>query len=388
MRKGAKRIYLDYASATPPRKEAVTAMREAEKLVGNPGAIHSEGVEAKKALEAARAGIAHELACKPREVIFTSGLTEANNLGILGVARKREIADRLKGSHWVVSSIEHDAVLESFAEVERMGGTITHVEPNEHGIFTPGAISNALRPETVLVSIGWVNNEIGVVQPIRDISRAVRQNNPKTLIHSDAGQAPLYLSPQVHTLGVDLMAFGSNKLYGPHGTGALYISNRVESSALVLGGKQERGLRAGTENVALAIGFAASFKAVASERETEKKRLKSLRDDLMRDILARVPNVVINGNTDRLLPHMLNISVPNISGEYVTLSLDQAGVAVSTKSACREGENDFSHVVHALGGEPWRAKNTLRFSLGRETTLRDTKRAVDALVEILKRGNM
>ncbi len=379
---------MDYASATPVLPEALSPMREAESLVGNPGAIHTEGVEAKRALEEARAGVAHELGCKPREVIFTSGLTEANNLGILGVARFLERAGRMQGTHWAVSAIEHDAVLESFSEIERLGGDVTHIEPNESGLITKEAVARAIRENTVLVSIGWANNEIGVVQPIREIARAMREKNPNTLLHSDAGQAPLYLSPQVHTLGVDLFSLGSNKLYGPHGIGALYISNRVDASSLILGGKQERRLRAGTENVALAVGFAAAFNKIASERESEKVRLKNLRDELVRLLKAEVTGALINGDIEHVLPHMLNVSIPNIKSEYVTLSLDQVGISVSTKSACREGENDFSHVVKALGGDDWRAKNTLRFSLGRETHAGEIVRAAKELITILRRGNV
>lgn len=383
-----RRIYMDYASATPVCAEALAAMREAEKLVGNPGAIHTEGVEAKKGLEEARASVAHELACKPREIIFTSGLTESNNLAMLGVAQHLACAGRVQGTHWVVSAIEHDAVLESFSEIERLGGEVTHIEPDERGVIGPKTVARAIRAETILVSVGWANNEIGVVQPLREIARAIQEKNPRTLFHSDAGQAPLYLSPQVHTLGVDLFSLGSNKLYGPHGVGALYISNKVEAAALIVGGKQERGLRAGTENVALAAGFATAFAHVSKERHEEKMRLKTIRDELMRGIRARIPEAIINGDIDRALPHMLNVSIPRISGEYVTLSLDNERIAVSTKSACREGENDFSHVVRALGGEEWRAKNTLRFSLGRETRMNDMHRAIDVLISILKRGNM
>ncbi len=383
-----RRIYLDYASATPVAQEALRSMRDSEALVGNPGAIHAEAVESKRALEEARAGVAHELGCKTREVIFTSGLTEANNLGILGVTRFLERAGRINGTHWVVSAIEHDAVLESFSEIERMGGEVTHIEPNEGGVIAKEAVARAIRSNTALVSVGWANNEIGVVQPLREIARVMKEKNPNTLLHSDAGQAPLYLSPQVHTLGVDLFSLGSNKLYGPHGIGALYISNRVEAGSLIVGGKQERGLRAGTENVALAAGFAAAFKKVASDRDAEKMRLKKMRDELMRQVLAKIPDAQINGDIERILPHMLNISIPNIKSEYVTLSLDQAGIAVSTKSACREGENDFSHVVRLLGGEVWRAKNTLRFSLGRETRELDIPRTAKELVTILSRGNM
>ena len=369
-------------------------MREAEGLIGNPGGIHAEAVAAKEVLENARDKVAHELGAKSREIIFTSGLTESINLAILGSVRRLTIQGQglpldqglpLYSTHWVVSSIEHSAVLESFAEIERLGGTVTHLDPDERGIFTAENVAQAIRSETVLVSLGWANNEIGAVQPIRDISRAVKAKNPKVLLHSDAGQAPLYLSPQVHTLGVDLMSFGSNKLYGPHGVGALYAGKNAAIAPIILGGGQERGLRSGTENVALAAGFAAAFQQITKERESESLRLQKLRDTFTREIIALIPSTVVNGDLKRSLPHMLNISIPNIQSEYVALSLDQKGIAISTKSACAEGGAKESHVVAALVSESWKAENTLRFSLGRETTKRDLEEVVKTLVYIFQK---
>jgi len=395
-----KRIYLDYASAPPVLPEAVAAMREAEKLVGNPGAIHSEAVAAKKSLENSRARIASLLGCKAREVLFTSGLTEANNLAIVGYAKYLGRTRRtLAGTHWLVSSIEHDSVLASFAEVERLGGTVSHVEPNERGIVSPEAVSAAVRNETVFVSVGWANNEIGTIQPLGKISQRIREYEKHTsqtcvhksdlcgcdasiVFHSDAGQAPLYLGTLVHSLGVDLLALGGNKLYGPHGIGALFIGKELTLDSILHGGKQERGMRAGTENVALAAGFAASFEIVARERDKEAKRLVALRDALARELM-KIPSLVVNGELKSTLPHMLNVSIPDISSEYVTLSLDAKGIAVSTKSACREGEESRSHVVAALGGEAWRAENTLRFSLGRESNSAEIHRVVTEVTKAL-----
>ena len=392
-----RRIYLDYASAPPVLPEALRAMREAERLVGNPGAIHAEGVAAKKSLEGSRARIAALLGCKAREIIFTSGLTEANNLAILGTARhlqyprsdlKGTQGPTLKNTHWIVSSIEHDSVLESFAEVERLGGRISYVEPNEHGIVTPEVVGRALTKDTMFVSVGWANNEIGVVQTLAKIARLLRDHEKAhgtvVIFHSDAGQGPLYLPTLVHSLGVDLLSLGANKLHGPHGVGALYVSNKVSLEKIVLGGSQERGLRAGTEHLALAAGFAAAYETIARDRESEATRLRKLRDEFAREIVARVPGSVINGDLSRALPHMLNISIPNISSEYVTLALDARGIAVSTKSACREGEESRSHVVAPLGGEEWRARNTLRFSLGRDTRKSDIRRVVETLIRILE----
>ena len=382
-----KRIYLDYASATPVHPKAERAFSDASQIYANPGAIHSEGVTAKRVLTEARESLARHLGCKARELIFTSGLTEANNIALIGLARGIELRKRsLTDTHWIVSSIEHSSVLECFAEIERMGGTVSHVEPDAKGIVRAESVLALLRPATVLVSVGWGNNEIGTVQPLASIGRVLRayQREQKTniIFHSDAGQAPLYRSPQVHSLGVDMLALGSGKLYGPRGIGCLYLGNRASLSPTVFGGGQERGLRSGTEDVALATGFAAAFDEISSERDAETKRLRLLRDNFVREIITRISGIVVNGDLKHTLPHMLNISVPGErTGEYLVLALDHAGLSLSTKSACREGEAN-SHVVAALGGEPWRATNTLRFSLGRGTTERELKHALSVIEKI------
>jgi len=382
-----RRIYLDYASATPLLPEAAFAMREAERLFGNPGAIHQEAVQAKRALQEAREKIASILGCKARELVFTSGLTDANNLAIVGFARKLEHIKRsLKGTHWVVSAMEHASVLECFSEIERLGGEVTHVLPNEKGIVSADAVAATLRPETIFVSVGWANNEIGIIQPLAKISAALRAHEKKhstrVIFHTDAGQAPLYEPTVVHSLGVDLLSLSASKLYGPHGVGALYISNRTELAPVILGGEQERGLRAGTENVALAVGFAAAFEIVAKVRHAESKRLEKMRDELARELLTNVSGLVVNGDLKHALPHMLNVSIPKVDTEYLTLALDHEGIAVSTKSACNEGEK-ASHVVEALinklSGERWRAEHTIRVSLGRDSKNTDSARLVAAL---------
>ena len=365
-------------------------MHDATQFVGNPGAIHAEGVAAKRALDGARERIAALLGVKSREIIFTGGLTEANNIAILGSARAHERAKRsLTDTHWIVSSMEHTSVLDCFAEIERLGGTVTHIDPNERGIILPETVSKALTKHTVLVSIGWANNEIGTIQPLSDISRAVhayeREHDVRIMLHTDAGQAPVYLATSLNSLGVDLCAIGGNKMYGPHGVGALFVSNRSDIARPMQGGPQERGMRPGTENVSLAIGFAAAFEAIARDRAEESRRVRDIRDALARTLTEKIDGLVINGDLKRALPHMLNISIPDISSEYVTLSLDQAGIAVSTKSACREGEESRSHVVEALGGDLWCAQNTLRFSLGSDTQDSDVEKITDALSSIVAR---
>ena len=386
--------------------EAARAVAEAEAFFGNPGSIHREGVAAAKLLLDSREKIARELGCKARDIVFTSGGTEANNLAIIGSARaiaaRRNLAEHqrgfaslanaslanslsLQGTHWIVSAIEHPSVLECFGEIERLGGRVDFVEPDSKGMIQPEVLARMLRRETVFVSIGWANSEIGIVQSLAKIARelhAYETANKTTIIfHSDAGQAPLYDAARVHSLGVDILTLDSAKLYGPRGIGCLYLSDRVELAPMILGGKQERGLRAGTENVALAAGFARAFKIIAAERAPESKRLEKLRHYLAKEIRTRIPGVILNGDKDASMPHILNISIPDISSEYVTLALDHSGIAVSTKSACREGEKQRSHVVEALGGDEWHAKNTLRFSLGRDTREKDLKQTIDALAE-------
>jgi cysteine desulfurase len=358
-----KRVYMDYASAPPVSEVALRAMRDAEKYVGNPGAIHAEGAAALDALTHARNKIAALLSVKGREIVFTSGLTEANNLALLGFARALERKHRtLARTHWLVSAIEHTSVLDCFGEIERLGGSVTFVNPDSKGRVLPDAVKRALRKE---------------IRAVLDAHE--RECGTKVLLHSDAGQAPLYAPSTAHSLGVDMLSVGANKLYGPHGVGALYLSNRADIVRVAHGGPQERRLRPGTESVALALGFAAAYEEVANERESEVRRLRNIRDSMVKQLCERVPGLVINGDLEYALPHMFNVSIQGIQSEYITLVLDRAGIAVSTKSACREGEESESHVVAALGGEPWRARNTLRFSLGRDTTVRDAQKAVDAL---------
>jgi cysteine desulfurase len=379
-----KRTYLDFASATPLSPQASEAMHKAERSYGNPGSVHSEGVEARRALDAARASIAEEVGAKAGQIIFTSGLTESNNLAVLGLARAIELTERsLEETHWITTSIEHSSILEVFADVERRGGTVAHLEPDERGLISRAALERSLKPSTVLVSIGWANNEIGVVQDLSALSRTVRESAPQALFHSDAGQAPLYRFPHVHTLGMDMVSLGSGKLYGPRGIGCLYVDDPSRLSAHMLGGGQEKGLRAGTEEVSLASGFAAALALIGKERREEAQRLEILRDALASDIEDRIPGILRNGDAKHVLPHMLNISIPDVHAEYLVLALDREGFALSTRSACNTNEAR-SHVVAALGGESWRAENTLRISFGRGTTAKDIGRFTEALVRLTK----
>ncbi|HVM73703.1 MAG TPA: aminotransferase class V-fold PLP-dependent enzyme, partial [Candidatus Paceibacterota bacterium] len=297
-------IYLDYASATPVLPEALYALENAMRLYANPGAIHGDGVASMRSLTDSRERIAHHLGCKARELIFTSGGTEANNLAILGFARAIErksprsnLGDRgstsveiLSSTHWIVSSIEHPSVLACFAEIERLGGRVDFVDPEPTGLIDPAKIVRALRPETVFISIGWANGEIGTMQLLSHIARVLRtheKNHGTSIIfHSDAGQASLYDASNIHSLGVDILSLDSGKLYGPRGIGCVYLNDRATLAPIMLGGGQERGLRAGTENVALAAGFAEALALVARERKEERTRLQTLRDYFARKIVT------------------------------------------------------------------------------------------------------
>lgn len=393
----SKRIFLDYASATPVIKEARAAYVRGESYVGNPGSLHREGVLADKALEEARETIAKELACKAREIIFTSGLTEANNLAILGAARTLEEKVPLSETHWITSAIEHPSILAPFRELERRGARVTFLLPTTKGIITAEAVGEALTPMTRFVSIGWANNETGTVQPIARIARVIRQYEKEKggtlLFHTDAGQAPLYRHPAVHTLGVDFMTLGSNKLYGPRGAGVLFVGKDGSLRGEHHGGGQERTLRSGTENVAAILGFAEALRLSSLAREKETSRMLHLKGILTKGILERVPGVVVNGDPAHTLPHILNVSFPGVSGEYLTLALDTKGLAVSAKSACKEGDAKRSHVILAMTeghpSEVWRAESAIRFSMGRDTTEKEVRRAVDivsATVSAVKEG--
>ena len=376
-----RRIYLDHASATSPCVEALLAMEAAVATFGNPSAIHQDGVAAKNILEFARKKIARTIQCRAEELIFTSGGTEGNNLAILGA-----ITDFI-GSHIVVSAIEHPSVLEPVAWLEKQGVKVSRVMPDINGTISARDIERAMTKDTKLVSVGWANSEIGVVQPISKIAATIRDHEKRcgvrVLFHSDAGQAPLYRKGVIGGLGVDLLVLDSGKLYGPRGVGVLFIRHGVNLRPIIFGGGQEKSLRPGTENVALVSGMAAALEASAVDRDVESKRLAKLRTMLIKKIAETLPGAAINTEgAKHVLPHIVNFSIPGIDAEYVALALDHMGVSISTKTSCKEGERE-SAVVVALGLEPGRASSALRISLGRSTTARDLEKAIDLLGRVV-----
>ena len=393
-----KRIYLDYAATTPTDPRVLKAMLPYfDKKFGNPSSIHAEGAEAKKILDESRTKVARILEAHADEIIFTSGGTESNNLAIFGVVKAFEKEGILISKmHFVTTVIEHSSVLECFRELEARGAKVSYAPVSPDGLVDPESIRKLLRPETLLVSVGYANNEIGTIQPIPKIARVIRDFrktkpstlNPRPFFHSDGSQAPLYLNCAVERLGVDLLTLDGHKMYGPKGVGMLYVRRGVPIMPLLFGGGQERGIRSTTENVPHIVGFAKAFEIAVALREKESARLLKLRDYFCSDVLKNIrisKEIVVNGSMKERLPNNLNISVPGFDIEFAVLKLDAAGIACSTKSSCL-GTEGASYVVAALGGDTERANSTLRFTLGRDTTKKDIDIVVCALERIFSKN--
>ena len=338
---------------------------------GNPSSIYSEGRKAKKALESARTEIAKIINVRPDEIIFTNGGTESDNLAILGVANKVE-----KG-HIITTKIEHHAVLNPCKVLEKKGWKITYLDMGQEGIVKPEDVEKALQPDTILVSIMYVNNEIGTIQPIAEIGKILK--NHKAHFHVDSCQAAGYLDLDVEKLGVDLMTINGSKIYGPKGIGMLYARRGIKLAPLIYGGEQERGLRPGTENVPAIIGLAEALKIAQKEKNKESKRLTALRDYFIKRLTKEIPKTFLNGHHKKRLPNNINISILAAEGEAIVLYLDDYGIACSTGSACTSVSLEPSHVIMALGKSYDYSHGSIRFSLGR----RNTKKDIDYVMKIL-----
>ncbi len=389
---GNKRIYADWAATTPLHGKVEKAMKEARKMWANPSAIYKEAVSAKRALENVRAKSAHVLGVKPEEIYFTSGGTEANTTIIQGVLRTR--LERV--SHVVSTSIEHSSVLETLKIFEQHGVKVTYIAPDKNGIVSVDEVLKAITPDTVLVTCMYANNEIGTIQPVSKIGSGIRKiRAEKTgtgksasgalsttfpIFHTDASQAPLWLSCEMEGLRADAMTLDAHKMQGPKGVGALIVRRHVSFEPLMIGGGQERGKRPTTESLELITGFTTALELAQRERAEKSKRAGEVQKYFFAQLKKELPNAIINGSLEKRLPNNVNISLSNISDpEMAVLMLDRAGIACSTKSSCLKGEEN-SYVVATLGGEIWRARNTLRFSFSADTTESD----VDMIIESLK----
>lgn len=376
-----KRIYLDYAAATPldPRVRQAMAPFFAGQF-GNPSSVHAEGRAAKQAVETARRDVSHTLACQPEEIIFTSGATESINLAIRGVVDAAPATQR----HIVSVTTEHKAVLRA---LEESGCTVTLVPVDAEGMASAAAVLAAIRPETALVTVMYANNEIGTVAPLADIGKGIeklRRANKSVypILHTDAAQAASYLSLDTVQLHVDAMSLSGAKLYGPKGSGALYVKNGVPLAPLIVGGAQEGGRRAGTENVAAIVGFAAALTLAQAEKDALSARLLPLREQLTTGILAAIPGSVVNGSRAERIPSNVNVSLPAVDGEAVIMYLDERGISASTASSCTSSSS-MSHVLRALGRSEAAVEGSVRFTLGRGTRKRDIKAVLKELPRIV-----
>lgn len=381
-----KRVYLDYASAAPTDKAVFAAMKpHILRFFGNPGANHQEGREAKEALDIARADVADVVQVKKEEVIFTSGATEANTLAILGhIEGLRQQGRTYKDMHVVTSAIEHVNVLKSVEALKEKGVLVSIVFPNKGGIITPQSVREVLTNKTVLVSIQYVNSEIGTIMPLRKIKQAVSSFNKEIAVHADAAQAPLFLSVLLESVGVDMMTLDGQKFGGPRGIGVLIKKRGVALASILFGGGQEGGMRPGTENVALAVGFAHGLKSAQEIYEDKGEETTVLRNWTINEIEREIKNVHLNGDKEKRVANNINISLPGRDSEYLAAFLDKKGYAVSTKITCDSGAGEGSNVVRIVSEDEAKALSTLRITLGPATTKNEMKGFVKALVEGVK----
>jgi cysteine desulfurase len=370
------RIYLDHAATTPARPEVVAAMTPLLNAY-NPNSLHAEGRVARAAVDSARETVARVLGATPREIVFTGSGSESDVLAILGAAR----AARGRGRHVVTVATEHHAVLQAVDVLERDGWRVTRLPVDRRGLVDPAAFAEALTPETTLASVMLANNETGVVQPVAALARVARERG--VLLHTDAIQAPGWLPLDVDALGVDLLSLSAHKFYGPKGVGALYVRRGTPLEPLVVGGGQEHGLRAGTENVAGIAGFAVALALADAERADTAPRVAALRDRLEAGIVAAVPDAVVNGAGAPRLPGILSVAFADVPSDALLIRLDLEGIAASAGSACAAGSLEPSHVITALGLEERLRTSVIRFSLGRTTTLHDVDEIVQRLPLLL-----
>ncbi len=368
------RVYLDNAATTKIRPEALDAMMSAYSEFGNPSSVHREGQSSRKALELARDSIASCLNCEPSELYFTSGGTESDNWAIC-CAGKRD-------SHIITSSIEHPAVLRACEELEKNGCRITYLPVDKKGLVASETLENAITSETSLVSIMMVNNEIGTIQNINELSKIAHVHG--VLFHTDAVQAVGSMPVDFKSLDVDLLSFSAHKFYGPKGVGGLIVRKGVDLPSFIVGGSQEFRHRAGTENVSGIIGMAKALELVTAELNQVSYRIRSLSNLLINEIRKECPRVLFHGDESSSHPGIVNLYVPDMDGEKTLLLLDVKGFACSGGAACSSKNSEVSHVLTALGASNEEAKNSLRISIGAYNTEEEITSFVSAFSAILR----
>ena len=373
-------VYMDHAATTPTRPEVVEAMLPYfTERFGNPSSLYAVAREAKAAVEEARGRVAAAIGAKPEEVFFTSGGTEADNWAIKGVAA----ANRKKGDHIITSSIEHHAVIHTCRSLEKQGWRVTYLPVDEFGRVDPGVVEEAITDKTVLVSVMAANNEIGTIQPVRAIAEIAHDR--KIPFHTDAVQAIGALPVDVEAMGADLLSLSGHKFGGPKGTGALYIRKKTRIETFMDGGSQERGRRAGTENVPGIVGLGRAIELATADIPAKASRLAAMRDRLIRGILDTIPDSRLNGHPVERLPNNVNVAFRYVEGESILLSLDALGVAASTGSACTSATLEPSHVLTACGLPPEQAHGSLRLTLGSRNTEDDVDYVLSVLPGVIER---
>ncbi len=376
-----KRIYMDYSATTPMKEEVLSEMMQFMKTeYGNPSSIHGFGRESRNAVDTARDQIAKVLNAKSKEIYFTGGGSEADNWAIKGYA----FANRKKGNHIITTKIEHHAVLHPVEYLEKEHGfTATYLNVDEYGLIDLDELKNAITDETILITIMFANNEIGTIQPIKEIGAIAKEKG--VAFHTDGVQAFGNIKVDVDDLNIDMMSMSAHKLHGPKGIGALYIRPGIRLHNLIHGGAQERKKRAGTENVPGIVGFGKATELAYQNIEADIQEKTRLRDKLIKGILEKIPYTVLNGHPTRRLPNNVNICFRFIEGESLLLSLDMVGIAASSGSACTSGSLDPSHVLLSLGLSHEIAHGSLRLTIGAFTTEEEVDYVLEQLPPIVER---
>lgn len=376
-----ERIYLDHAATTPMHPDVLAEMvKVLEAEFGNPSSIHHFGREARKILDDTRDELAKSIGTKGNNIIFTSGGTEADNLAIIGYAE----SNRSKGQHIITTQIEHHAVLHSCEELEKRGFEVTYLPVDENGLVSLGKLDEALRDDTILVTIMYGNNEVGTIQPIKEIGEMLAKH--QAVFHTDAVQAYGIEKLDVEELKVDMLSVSAHKINGPKGIGFLYIRDGIKLSRQIFGGEQERKRRAGTENVAAIAGFRKAVQLSQTELETKRSFYNDLRNLFIEQLKSSGISFQLNGLLDKSLPHILNLSFPGTNVEAMLVNLDLSGIAASSGSACTAGSIDPSHVLVAMfGKEDDKLTNSIRFSIGLHNTKEQIEKAAEDTAKIVSR---
>jgi len=382
-------VYLDYAAFAPVDKEVLKEILPYfDKKYGNASSMHESGRKSKQAIEEARGNIARIIGAEKDEIIFTSSGTESDNLAIIGIAR----AHRREGNHIIISAIEHKAVIEGTRQLKKEGFEISILPVDKYGVIDVEECIKLITDKTILISVMYVNNEIGTIEPIQELAKRIQEIRSKhdssrgiyPLIHTDACQAANLLSLDVKKLGVDLMTLNSSKVYGPTGIGLLYKKSSITIEPIIVGGEQEKNTRAGTENLPMIVGLSVALLKAEKTKKSENKRFKELQKYFKKGLKNEIKDIIFNGHPRNNIPSTVHVSIPLIEGESMILKLDHFGIKASTGSACSSFDLKPSHVLIAIGQDSELIHGSIRFSMGRHTTKKDLDYCIQSFSSIVK----